>query len=196
MTAREAGNTLHNHAKRGLLEPNLVAFRDRFYMTIRAEDGRGYVAASDDGLQWHPQRAWAWDDGEPLTMSTTQQHWLPHGDGLHLVYTRKARDNVNVMRWRAPLYMARVDLDRLRLIRATERVVLPLVGDGVEAAKHVARMGNFHTTAAAPDESWVTAGETLPDDEWRGDLLLARGSLGEAQPTHRRMTRIIDATQD
>jgi len=27
-------------------------------------------------------------------------------------------------------------------------------------------MGNFHTVAASPDESWVTVGETLPADGW------------------------------
>jgi len=93
---------------------------------------------------------------------------------LFLVYTRKAKKNVNVFRWRAPLYTAAVDTDSLRLLRATERVVLPIIGDGVEDPKHVARMGNFHTTAATAEESWVTVGECLPHDGWRGDLLMAR----------------------
>ena len=171
---REVGSELVNKAGRGLLEPSLAHLDDRFYMTIRAEDDRGYVTTSDDGLRWAPQQPWLWDDGEPLVMSTTQQRWLPHSDGLFLVYTRKAKENVNVMRWRAPLYVAEVDRETLRLIRATERVVLPLIGDGIANAKHVARMGNFHTVAAAPGESWVTVGETLPDDGWRGDTLLAR----------------------
>ena len=107
-------------------------------------------------------------------MSTTQQRWLVHSDALYLVYTRKAKENVNVFRWRAPLYLARVDTEKLCLIRATERVVLPLIGDGVNDARHVARMGNFHTTATTADESWVTVGECLPDDGWRGDVLGAR----------------------
>jgi hypothetical protein len=92
---------------------------------------------------------------------------------LFLVYTRKAKENEKVFRWRAPLYMARVDTKALRLIRSTERVVLPLIGDGVHDPDHVARMGNFHTVAAIPGESWVTVGECLPRDGWRGDLLLA-----------------------
>jgi hypothetical protein len=107
-------------------------------------------------------------------MSTTQQHWLVHSDGLFLVYTRKAESNANVFRWRAPLYAAAVDRERLRLVRSSERVVLPLVGDGVDDAKHVARMGNFHVTAASPEVSWVTVGETLPHDGWLGNLLMAR----------------------
>ncbi len=174
VSIKKHGNELRNGVKRGLLEPNLVRFKGRFYMTIRSEDGRGYVTVTDDGFEWAKQQAWRWDDGEPLTMSTTQQHWLVHSETLSLVYTRKAAKNVNVMRWRAPLYMAAVDLDKLCLTRATERVVLPLIGDGVNNAKHVARMGNFHTTAATPSESWVTVGECLPDDGWRGDLLMAR----------------------
>jgi hypothetical protein len=78
------------------------------------------------------------------------------------------------MRWRAPLYIAQVDRGNLRLIRATERVVLPLIGDGIGDPKHVAGMGNFHTIAAAPGESWVTVGEKFPGNGWRGDTLLAR----------------------
>jgi hypothetical protein len=171
---KRSGNELRNRTQRGPLEPNLVRFGRRFYMTIRAEDDRGHVTVSDDGLTWAPPRAWCRNDGEPLTMSTTQQHWLPHRDGLYLVYTRKAEKNVNVMRRRAPLDMAAVDPGSLRLVRTTERVVLPLIGDGVNDAKHVARMGNLHTTAASPDESWVTVGECLPHDGWCGDLLMAR----------------------
>jgi len=174
LAIQQCGNELSNGIKRGLLEPTLAEFKDKIYMTIRAEDGRGHVTCSTDGLNWPAQRPWCWDDGEPLTMSTTQQRWLPHSDGLYLVYTRKAAENVNVFRWRAPLYLARVDTEKLCLIRSTERVVLPLIGDGVNDARHVARMGNFHTVAASPTESWVTVGECLPDDGWRGDTLLAR----------------------
>lgn len=174
VTPRETGSTLENNVRRGLLEPSLTRLDGRFYMTIRAEDNRGYVSTSDDGLNWRPARAWAWDDGEPLVMSTTQQHWLTHSDALFLVYTRKAENNVNVARWRAPLFVAEVDRGSLRLKRDTEQVVLPLVGDGVNDARNVARMGNFHITNVTPRESWVTVGECLPANKWRGDLLLAR----------------------
>ena len=90
-------------------------FGDRFWLTLRAEDNRGYVCVSEDGLKWTPKQPWAWENGEPLTMSTTQQHWLVHSDSLFLVYTRKDKLNQNVMRWRAPLYLARVDRKTLRL---------------------------------------------------------------------------------
>ncbi len=175
LAIRKVGNDLSHPVRSGLLEPSMVCFRDRYYMTIRAEDNRGYVTVSDDGLQWRPQRPWTWDDGAPLVTSTTQQHWLPHSERLFLVYTRKDAVNVNVFRWRAPLFMAEVDRRTLRLIRASERIVLPLLGDGVRDAKHVAWMGNFHTVAAGPDESWVTVGEARPHDGWVvGDTLLAR----------------------
>ncbi|MBD3266025.1 exo-alpha-sialidase, partial [bacterium] len=171
---QESGPEMRLQVKRGLLEPSLTKFGGRYYMTIRAEDGHGYVSVSTDGLHWQPLRPWQWKNGEALTMSTTQQHWIRHRKGLFLVYTRKADHNMNVFRWRAPLYMARVDIDSLSLRKATEQVVLPLVGDGVKDAKHVARMGNFHTTNITPQESWVTVGETLPADAWKGHTLLAR----------------------
>ena len=174
LAIRTVGNELVNETKRGLLEPSLVRFEGRFFVTIRAEDNRGYVSRSDDGLSWPKQRAWSWDDGEPLTMSTTQQHWLIHRGALYLVYTRKAKENAQVVRWRAPIYLAKVDSDRLCLVRATERVVLPMIGDGIDAPDHVARMGNFHVTNVTPHESWVTVGECLPNDGWKGNLLLAR----------------------
>jgi hypothetical protein len=169
-----AGNALRLPVKRGLLEPSLTRLDGRFYMTIRAEDRHGYLSVSEDGLNWAEKQPWRWDDGTPVAMSSTQQRWLTHSEGLYLVYTRRAAENVNVMRWRAPLYLARVDLVRLCLLRETERVVLPLVGDGVHDPDHVARMGNFHVTNVSANESWVTVGESLPNDGWKGDTLLAR----------------------
>ncbi|MCL4195589.1 MAG: exo-alpha-sialidase, partial [Thermoguttaceae bacterium] len=174
LAVRRVGEEISHDLGRGLLEPSLVAYRGRFFLTMRAEDNRGYVAAGDDGLNWTPKRPWTWDDGQPLTLSTTQQHWLAHSESLWLVYTRKDDSNTNVIRWRSPLWMAQVDIERLCLRRDTERVVLPLVGDGVNDPDRVALMGNFHTTNASPDESWVTVGEWQPRNGIRGDLLLAR----------------------
>jgi len=171
---KQVGEEIKHDKGRGLLEPSVTQFAKRFYLTIRAEDERGYVCASDDGLRWSPKQAWMWDDGEPLAMSTTQQHWLTHSDGLFLVYTRKDASNVNVMRWRSPLWVAQADTKSLRLIRATERIVLPLVGDGVSDPNRVALMGNFHVTNATRDESWVTVGEWQPKNGIKGDTLLAR----------------------
>ncbi|MCA9056869.1 MAG: exo-alpha-sialidase [Planctomycetaceae bacterium] len=171
---RDVGPPLHNPHGRGLLEPSVTQFNNQTWITIRAEDNRGYVSVSSDGLTFEEKRAWAWDDGTPVDMSTTQQHWLTHSDGLFLVYTRKDPSNTNVIRWRSPLWVAQVDPDRRCLIRSTEQVVLPLVGDGVNDPNHVALMGNFHVTNVSPDESWVTVGEWMPRANYRGDVLLAR----------------------
>jgi len=174
LTIEETGPPLTNNKGRGLLEPSITRFRERIYITIRAEDDRGYVSVSDDGIHYAPQKAWTWDDGEPLTMSTTQQHWVTHSDGLFLVYTRKDETNRNVIRWRSPLWIAQVDPENLNLIRSTEQVVLPLVGDGVNDPDKVALMGNFHTVNATPDETWVTVGEWLPKGGALGDMLMGR----------------------
>ena len=171
---REVGPALHNPVGRGLLEPSVERFAGKFWLTIRAEDGRGYVSASDDGLNWAEKRAWAWEDGTPLGMSTTQQHWLVHSDGLFLVYTREDASNENVIRWRAPLWVAQVDTKKLCLIKSTECVVLPLVGNGIDDPDNVALMGNFHVTNVSADESWVTVGEWMPRAGYLGDTLLAR----------------------
>jgi hypothetical protein len=170
----EVGPPLENNVGRGLLEPSVTRFRDRFYITIRAEDGHGYVAVSDDGLNYRRKTAWAWDDGRPIAMSTTQQHWLTHSDGLLLVYTRKDASNTNVIRWRSPLWVARVDTERLCLIRESERVILPLMGNDVEEPDDVALMGNFGVVNVGRHESWVTVGEWMPRRAARGDLLLSR----------------------
>ena len=174
LAVKEVGEEISHDKGRGLLEPSVTQFQGRFFLTLRAEDNRGYVCASNDGLKWTAKQPWAWDNGEPLTLSTTQQHWLMHSDALWLVYTRKDASNLNVFRWRSPLWMAQVDPKTLRLERDTERVVLPLVGDGVKDPDRVAIMGNFHPVNVSPNESWVTVGEWQPKNGIKGDLLLAR----------------------
>jgi hypothetical protein len=174
LKVKEVGPAIHNPKGRGLLEPSLARFGTRFWITMRAEDNYGYVSVSDDGLNWSEKKAWAWDDGSLLEMSTTQQHWLTHSDGLFLVYTRKDTSNEKVIRWRSPLWVAQVDIEKQCLIKSTEQVVLPIVGDGINDPSHVALMGNFSVTNVSPDESWVTVGEWMPRAGYKGDVLLAR----------------------
>lgn len=169
----EVGPALTSDVGRGLLEPSLTKYDERYFLTIRAEDNHGYVAVSEDGLNY-TKKPWAWDDGELLSMSTTQQHWLTHSEALYLVYTRGDESNANVIRWRSPLWMAKVDTERLCLLRETEQVVLPLVGNGIQHPNTVALMGNFDVTNVSSTESWVTVGEWLPRRSARGDLLLSR----------------------
>jgi hypothetical protein len=174
LQVREVGPPLHNATGRGLLEPSVTQFDGKFWITMRAEDNRGYLSVSDDGLHWGEKQAWTWEDGSPIDMSTTQQHWLTHSDGLFLVYTRKAASNANVIRWRSPLWLAQVDTARHCLIKSTEQIVLPLVGDGVLDPDQVALMGNFNVVNASANESWITVGEWMPRHGYRGDVLLAR----------------------
>ena len=91
----------------------------------------------------------------------------------HDVYTRKAEDNANVMRWRAPIFTARFDHQKKVLLPDTEQVVVPMKGDGVNEPDHVARMGNFHPVNVTQDLSLVTVAETLPSRGWIGDTIQA-----------------------
>jgi hypothetical protein len=152
------------------LEPSLAHADGRFLLAIRAEDGHGHVASSSDGLSWSGTAPWRWDDGDPIEMSSTQQHWLTVGGRLHLVYTRRTPENERVLRWRSPLFIAAVDLDRLCLDRASERVVFPIVGEG----ERVAGLGNFHPLAYAADEGWVSVSEETARRTGHGDTWLAR----------------------
>ncbi|NLD72930.1 MAG: exo-alpha-sialidase [Chloroflexi bacterium] len=136
---------------RGMHEPSLAQHGGRYYLTIR-NDERGYVASSDDGLRFSEPRPWTWDDGSDLGNHNTQQHWVTHPDGLFLVYTRRGAANDHVFRHRAPLFIARVDPERLCVLRETERVLIPERG---------ARLGNFGVVAVTPGETWVTACEWM-----------------------------------
>lgn len=188
----ERGPLLQCEDVRGLHEPSLVHFAGRYLLTIR-NDLRGYVSASEDGLRFAGMQPWCFDDGAELGNYNTQQHWLVLGDRLHLVYNRRSELNNGVVRSRAPLFIAEVDPNTLRVQRDTERVVLPEKG---------ARMGNFCTLNVTPSEAWVITGEWLqqlvpghtPDMpfyadaargdspynriQYIGDLLLARIRFG------------------
>lgn len=174
LAIKKVGRELPGKVGRGLLEPSLALLDGIYYLTIRAEDNKGYVATSRDGLEWSDPVPWAWQSGEALTMSTTQQHWLTHANALYLVYTRKSAENTGVFRWRAPLYLALVDRKTLRLIPETERVVFAIDGDGVNNGKKVPYSGNFHTMPLTPQESLITDGEHFPGNHYRGNQLQAR----------------------
>ena len=147
----EHGNKLTVPIKRGLYEPSLTQFQGQYYLTMRNDD-HGYVSESDDGLHFAPQRRWTFDDGSDLGNYNTQQHWVTHRNGLFLVYTRRGANNDHVFRHRAPLFIARVDPDKLQVIRKTERILVPERG---------ARLGNFGVVDVSPDETWVTVAEWM-----------------------------------
>ena len=135
---------------RGLYEPSICAFKSRYFLTMRGEQN-GHVACSDDGLNFTPTVEWKFDDGQPLLSTNTQQHWITHGDGLYLIYTRKGANNDHVFRNRAPIFIARVDPDQLHLLRATEQVRMPETG--------VDLGGGFAPVDVNPHETWVISSE-------------------------------------
>lgn len=150
----EHGSELTVDVERGMVEPSLARIGGTYYVTIR-NDQKGYVATSSDGLHFDTPRPWLFDDGSELGSYNTQQHWLVHGEQLYLCYTRKGADNDHVFRHRAPLFNAQVDRDTLRVVRATEKILMPNRG---------ATFGNFGATAITPNESWVTDSEGLFGD--------------------------------
>ena len=142
---------------RGLCEPRLAKFGDTYYLTMRSDE-IGWLSESGDGLRFSDPAEWRWDDGEILTSRNTQQAWLCHPGGLFLVYTRETPHNRHIFRRRAPLFMARFDHERGRLIKDTEVIAVPEMG---------ARLGNFTVTGISDHEAWICVCEwmqTTPPD--------------------------------
>jgi hypothetical protein len=150
---------------RGLAEPSVTRFDGRYFLTVRS-DARGYVTSGADGLRYGPLRPWAFDDGAELGSYNTQQHWLTNDRGLFLTYTRRGLGNDHIMRHRAPLLMARIDPTTHRVLRETERVLIPERG---------VPLGNFGAAPVTPDEAWVTDAEYIMDT--RRDPRGADGSV-------------------
>lgn len=154
------GTVMRLNVVRGLCEPSLIAFRGRYFLTMR-NDIRAHVSAGDDGLEFAEPKPWLFDDGAELGSYNTQQHWLAHGDGLFLVYTRRGANNDHIVRHRAPLFMSQVNPETLQVMRRTEKVIVPERG---------AEMGNFGACAISKAESWVTVSEGMfmKDSRQRG----------------------------
>jgi len=74
--------------------------------------------------------------------------------------------------------LAKLNTDSLCLVRASEQVVFPLIGDGIKAPKQVPQYGNFHVAPLDSNESWILSGEVIQSN-FRGDLLLARVRVGK-----------------
>ena len=136
---------------RGLYEPSLASYRGRFFLTMR-NDKAAYIARSTDGLHFEEPRKWTFDDGADLGSYNTQAHWVTHEDGLFLTYTRRGANNDHVARHRAPLFIAQIDPERLVVVRATERELVPNKG---------AQLGNFAVVDVNEHETWVTTSEGM-----------------------------------
>lgn len=149
------GNEMTVKGGRGLGEPSLALFKGTYYLTMR-NNFKGYVATSQDGINYKPFIPWMFDDGQELGSYNTQAHWLVHSDGLFLSYTRRGANNDHIARNRAPLFLAQVDPVKLNVIRATEKVLMPERG---------VMLGNFGASAITKDESWVTDAEYVVGDK-------------------------------
>jgi hypothetical protein len=150
LAVKEVGNELVIDTDRGVGEPSLTRFKNRYYLTVR-HDQRAYITTSDDGLHFKELRAWTWDDDSDLGSYNTQAHWVTHDEELFLCYTRRGANNDHIPRHRAPLFIAQVDPKTLRVLRATERELMPQRG---------AKLGNFGVVEVNENETWVT------DAEW------------------------------
>ncbi len=143
---------------RGMSEPSLAKFQDQYYLTMR-NDKSAYVSTSEDGLHFSKPQKWRFDDGQELGSYNTQQHFLTRPEGLYLAYTRRGADNDDVLRHRAPIFLARIDPETDRVIRQTERIVVPKEG--------TAAMGNFGVCNITSQESWIVVAKrtTTPGEK-------------------------------
>lgn len=145
------GDELAIQGGRGFCEPSLTLHQGTYFLTLR-NDSAAYVTTSTDGLHYRPVKKWTFDDGQDLGSYNTQAHWLAHGDGLFLTYTRRGANNDHILRNRAPIFIAQVDPKKLQVMRKTERALLPERG---------VMLGNFGAAEITPDESWVTDAEYI-----------------------------------
>lgn len=136
---------------RGLYEPSLTRFAGKFYLTMR-NDQAAYVSVSEDGQKFSEPKRWTFDDGSDLGSYNTQAHWVTHHDGLFLTYTRRGANNDNVVRHRAPLFLAQVDPERLVVLRSTEQIIVPNKG---------AQLGNYAVVDVNEHETWATTSEGM-----------------------------------
>jgi hypothetical protein len=170
------GDEIELKEGKGLQDPSLCRFQGRFFLTMRfatsAVDPRAYVSVSDDGLRWKSYKLWTFDDGTNLGSYNTQQHWVPHSDGLFLAYTRVGAENDHIIRNRAPLFIAQVDPEKLQVLRRTEKVLLPERG---------AAYGNFGAAAITANESWVTDSESFRPSGGKPHARGANGSVFSAR---------------
>ncbi len=136
---------------RGFCEPSAIEHNGKIYMTIRTDE-IGLYSESRDGVHFSEPQAWCWEDGTPIGNKNTMQRFLKVGGELYLVYTRRDRLNEHVFRNRAPLYMTRIDTEKMRLIKGEEIILVPELG---------ARLGNFGVYNISENEARVIVAEWM-----------------------------------
>ena len=151
LKVKSIGQPLTVNVPRGLYEPSITEFNGKYFLALR-NDKMGYVAVSDDGLNYSTPVPLCFDDGKLSGNYNTQMHWLKGGGKLYLVYTRKNGKNDHIFRHRAPLYMAEFDPVKQCIIRKTEIIAVPERG---------ARLGNFGCLQINGNEAWIIAAEWM-----------------------------------
>jgi len=172
LVPKHISNSFTINTGRGLYEPHIASYKDNYYMTARAEDGRGYIMKSEDmGRTWSKPKPWTWENGDTIPMNQTMTKLLSHSDGLTLVYTRIRKDNDNVFRNRAPLHIADVDHKTLSLKRSTERIIVPNRSEKESGLP----VGNFWVWPINQKESYVIVAEWPRDGrQENGDIWLVK----------------------
>jgi len=173
MQLGKRSNILELPKFRGLLEPSLCEFSGLLYLTMRAEDGCAYWSRAGHDLSFEPIQAWGFDDGTSLVTSSTQQHFLSLADKLFLLYVRNNGRNTTVPRFRAPLYIAEVNTEKMQLRRFTEQIVLPLDGDW-RKPETVSYSGNFLPRRINAREALVSDASIKPRLNYQGLTQIAR----------------------
>lgn len=151
LTFLRQGDDIFADAGESFVEPSLVQYGDRYFMTIRHQSA-AYVTTSPDGLAFEKPRPWKFDDGQDLGSSNTQAHWLAHSEALFLTYTRRGASNDHIPGNRAPIFLAQVDPEKLHVLRKTEQIAIPERG---------VMLGNFGAAPITSDESWITDAEYI-----------------------------------
>lgn len=162
---------------RGLLEPSLFEHEGTIWLTMRAEDGHAYYSTSADGIHFAPIAPWCFTNGQKFETSTTQQHFACMNGKLYLIYTRNAGYNEKVLCFRAPLFMAEIDLKKAAIMAETEMVALPADGD-FNDPEGVGISGNFFPCSIAQDELLISDAFIRPYAGYVGLTQISRIKAG------------------
>lgn len=165
----EVGNAIVMNSGRGIYEPSITKYKDTYYLTMRT-DHSAFVAVSKDGIHYDEPIEWKFTDGRVLGSYNTQQHWISNPHGLFLVYTRRGAGNDHVFRHRAPLFMAKVDPESLRVMPETETIIIPERG---------ARLGNFSSYTKDSSTAIIATAERIDTNVSKDSIELEKvRSLG------------------
>lgn len=151
LTVLEIGSPLTVEKPRGLYEPSVIKHNGEYFLCLR-NDEDGYIAKSVNGLHFGDVQPLCFDNGESIGNYCTQQHFISGGGKLWLVYTRRGAGNDHIFRHRAPLFIAEIDTASLRVIRSSEKIVVPNRG---------ARLGNFGCCSFNDSRAIVIASEWM-----------------------------------